>query len=178
MKSSNAPSKGRRVRPKARPGSKAPAVVVRRSAINGFGGFAGRRFEAGDPVIEYAGERISHAEGDRRYDDKPYTMLFEVDSRTVIDGAVDGNEARFINHSCSPNCEALIERRRVIIHALRRIRPGEELTYDYALPRDASLGAAEDAMYPCRCQARRCRGTILVPLPRKKRQSRRSARKR
>src|SRR5262245_26503907 len=87
-----------------------PAVIVRRSSINGFGGFAGRRFESGDAVIEYAGERISHAEGDRRYDDLPYTCLFEVDSRTVIDGAVDGNEARFINHSCSPNCEALIER--------------------------------------------------------------------
>ena len=177
MKSSRAPAKRKRVPRKARP-KPAPAVVVRRSSINGFGGFAGRRFEGGEAVIEYAGERISHAEGDRRYDDKPYTFLFEVDSRTVIDGAVDGNEARFINHSCAPNCEALIERRRVIIHALRRIRPGEELSYDYALPRDETLGAAEDALYPCRCQARRCRGTILVPLPRRKRKSRRPPKKR
>jgi SET domain-containing protein len=152
-------------------------VIVRRSSINGFGGFAARGFEAGEPIIEYTGERISHAEGDRRYDDLPYTFLFEVDSRTVIDAGVDGNEARFINHSCAPNCEALIERRRVIIHAMRRIRPGEELTYDYALPRDEKLGAAEDALYPCRCQARRCRGTILVPLPKRKRKARRSARK-
>jgi uncharacterized protein len=143
--------------------AKPPAVVVRGSRISGRGCFAGHRFEAGERVIEYAGERIPQAEGHRRYADKSYTFLFELDSRTFIDGEVGGNEARFINHSCRPNCKAVGERGRIVIRALRRIRSGEELTFDYALPRDASLGAAEDELYPCRCGARFCRGTILEP---------------
>jgi SET domain-containing protein len=142
-----------------------PAVIVRRSSLDGRGGFAARRLEAGDRVIEYAGQRISRREADRRDDTtvrgRPHTFLFELTSRTVIDAAVDGNEARFINHSCQPNCEAVSERGKIIIRALRRIRTGEELTYDYALPRDKELGAAEDALYPCRCGARACRGTLL-----------------
>jgi SET domain-containing protein len=142
---------------------------VLRSAINGRGGFATRRIEAGDYIIEYAGERISQAEGDRRYGEKPYTLLFEVDARIVIDGGVDGNEARFINHSCGPNCEAGGERGKIVIRAMRRIRAGEELTYDYAFTRDDALGAAEDAIYPCRCGARGCRGSILVALEKPKR---------
>lgn len=150
---------------------RAPAVVVRESNINGRGGFAGRALKKGQLVIVYEGERISQGEGDKRYDDKPYTYLFELDDETLIDGAVDGNDARFINHSCRPNCEAWEERRRIVIRAMRNIREGEELTYDYALQRDPKLGAEEDAMYPCRCGTPRCRGTILVPLKRGRRKT-------
>jgi len=150
--------------------------VVRRSGIQGVGGFAVRQIRKGEEIIEYAGERISQSEGDRRYDDKPHTYLFEVSSRTLIDGAVDGNDARFINHSCRPNCESVLQRGRIHIQALRRIRTGEELTFDYSLPRDKSLGAAEDEIYPCRCGARICRGTILEPMPRPRRRKRKSQR--
>src|SRR5687768_10679939 len=84
--------------------------VLRRSAIQGRGAFAIRPVRKGTRIIEYTGERISHDEADRRYDDagmgRHHTFLFSVDRKTVIDAAVGGNDARFINHSCAPNCEA------------------------------------------------------------------------
>jgi SET domain-containing protein len=152
--------------------------VIRRSKIQGKGGFATRLIRKGARIIEYLGERISHEEGDRRYDDdtmqRHHTFLFVVDKRIVIDAGKHGNDARFINHSCDPNCEAVIEARRVFIEALRTIQPGDELSYDYAYERDdATLkGKAADAQYPCHCGAENCRGTILAPekkrRPRKK----------
>jgi SET domain-containing protein len=153
-------------------------IVVRRSGIDGRGVFATRPIKAGERIIEYAGERISRAEGNRRYSDlvvrgHPHTLLFELDARTFIDGGVNGNDARFINHSCRPNCEAVGWRGGIVVRALRRIRTGEELTYDYALPREKGLGAAEDRLYPCRCGVRGCRKTILEPLPRPRRRRRR-----
>ena len=150
--------------------------VVRRSGIQGVGGFAVRQIKKGEKIIEYAGERISQSEGDRRYDDKPHTYLFEVSSRTLIDGAVDGNDARFINHSCRPNCESVLQGGRIHIHALRRIQTGEELSFDYSLPRYILLGAAENEIYPCRCGAPACRGTLLEPMPRRRRRKRKSQR--
>ena len=87
-----------------------------------------RRISKGTRVLEYLGERVSHAEADRRYDDKDendnHTFLFIVDARTVIDAGVDGNDARFINHGCDPNCESVIEDRRVFIEAIRDIAAG------------------------------------------------------
>jgi uncharacterized protein len=162
-------------------GPEEPPLVIRRSSIHDRGAFATRRIAPGELVIEYEGERISWNEADRRYpdddDDGPtHTVLFEIDSKTVIDGGAGGNDARFINHSCRPNCEAVDERRRIMIRAMRRIREGEELTYDYALTRDPELGAAEDARYPCRCGAKGCRGTILAPSrPRARRRRKRRA---
>jgi SET domain-containing protein len=147
-------------------------VIVRRSGISGRGGFAGRRLRRGEFVIEYTGEHITEAEADRRYDDKPYTYLFDLAKDVVIDGAAGGNDARFINHSCEPNCDAWEEGRRIVIRASRTIRPGEELSYDYALPRDPKLGKEEDALYPCSCGARRCRGTILAPPKKRRRRPR------
>jgi len=86
----------------------------------------------------------------------------------VIDARVRGNAARWINHSCSPNCVTHEDDAgRVFIEARRRIVPGEELTYDYRLWVDGRLTRAERAQYACRCGARRCRGTLL--LPRRKR---------
>src|SRR5512135_2830277 len=108
---------------------------VRPSSIQGLGAFALAAIPEGTRIIEYRGERISPAEADRRYDDDasehPRVLLFSVNSRTVIDAGVGGNEAQFINHSCEPNCEAVTEKRRVFIEALRDITPGEELLYDY-----------------------------------------------
>jgi SET domain-containing protein len=147
---------------------------VRRSRIQGRGVFARVDIPAGARIIEYTGERISTREADRRYDDegkkRHHTFLFSVGPRSVIDASVGGNDARFINHACAPNCEAVVERRRVFIDARRAIAAGEELTYDYGYWTDP-VYTDEDLrrIYPCRCGARSCRGTIAAPRPKKKR---------
>ena len=140
---------------------------LRRSAIQGQGGFAIRPIRRGTRIIEYTGERITPAEADKRYDDegmgRHHTFLFSVDKSTVIDAAVNGNEARFINHSCAPNCEAIDERKRIYIEAIRDIAAGEELTYDYAYERDGTEDEEGERLYTCKCGAATCRGTILAP---------------
>ena len=111
-----------------------PLFEVRQSPIQGFGAFATQRIRKGARVIEYLGERISAEEGDRRYSDEaehPHVLLFVVDDDTVIDAGVNGNEARFINHSCEPNCKSVTIRKRVYIEAIKNIKVGEELGYDY-----------------------------------------------
>lgn len=142
--------------------------VLRRSAIQGLGAFATRPIRRGTRIIEYTGDRISHEEADRRYDDaamgRHHTFLFTIDKSTVIDAAVGGNEARFINHSCAPNCEAIDDRKRIYIEAIRDIEPGEELTYDYAYERDGTEDEEWEQLYVCKCGAPTCRGTILAPL--------------
>ena len=149
---------------------------MRESSLHGFGVFATARIKKGTRVLEYLGERVSHAEADRRYDDKDeddnHTFLFIVDARTVIDAGVDGNEARFVNHGCDPNCESVIESRRVFIEAIRDIAPGEELTYDYQIQREPSDPPNVDAIFACRCGAPACRGTMLWPPPAQARASR------
>jgi SET domain-containing protein len=148
--------------------------VIRRSAIQGRGAFATRLIRRGQRVIEYTGERIDNDEADRRYDDEKmgrhHTFLFIVDDDTVVDAAVGGNDARFINHSCDPNLEAVVEGKRIFIYALRTIRPGEELAYDYQYERFTTHTEDDEKFYACRCGAPNCRGTILVP-PKKKRKS-------
>jgi SET domain-containing protein len=145
-----------------------PYFEVRRSPIAGMGGFATAPIHKGDRIVEYLGERISPEEADRRYDDDnsphPLVLLFTVNKKIVIDAAVGGNEARFINHSCDPNCEAVIEGKRVFIEATRDIRPGEELTYDYMLTREGKFDAETEARYACRCGSKNCRGTMLEPV--------------
>lgn len=151
-----------------------PFFEVRPSPIQGHGAFALRRIRKGTRLVEYTGERLSPAAAHERYDDdsqeSPHILLFTVDRRTVIDAGVGGNEARFFNHSCEPNCEAVIDRRRVYLEALRTIAPGEELTYDYRLERDGGATAEWERRYACRCGAAACRGTMLAPPPRKPRQ--------
>ncbi|HTY49187.1 MAG TPA: SET domain-containing protein-lysine N-methyltransferase [Steroidobacteraceae bacterium] len=152
-------------------------IRVRRSKVHGSGVFAVRRIRKGTRIIEYLGERMSHARVNQRYEDHDerdnHTFLFSVDRNVVIDASVGGNEARFINHSCNPNCESVIEDRRVFIDALRTIEPGEELGYDYQIGRDRDDPANVDEIYACRCGAAGCRGTMLWPArrpaPRKRR---------
>jgi SET domain-containing protein len=119
----------------------------------------------GTRVIEYVGERISHREADRRdtseHEWSPHTMLFIVDRKTVIDATRLGNSARWINHSCSPNCEAVDDEGRIYIEAIQDIRSGEELTYDYNLRLDEPHTPAAKSEHPCYCGAQRCRGTLL-----------------
>jgi uncharacterized protein len=147
-------------------------IEVRNSRVHGLGVFALRRIRKGTRVIEYLGERISHPEADRRYDEKDandnHTFLFIVDGRTVIDAGTNGNAARFINHTCDPNCESVTQKRRVFIEAIRTIERGEELAYDYQIERDAEDPPNIDKIFACRCGAPACRGTMLWPSPEKK----------
>lgn len=139
-------------------------IQVRASAIQGLGVFARRTIAAGTRIIEYAGEVISESEGAARYDDRAMprhqTFLMSLDDGRCIDAGVGGNEARFINHSCEPNCEAVEVDGRVWIDAIRPIAAGEELTYDYAYARDEG---DDESFYRCGCGAPACRGTILAP---------------
>ena len=155
-------------------GSQTPPILVRDSNVHGRGVFATRRIEKGERIIEYLGERVSHEEADRRYELKDendsHTFLFIVDTKTVIDAGVDGNDARFFNHSCDPNCESVVEKRRVYIEAIRPIEPGEEMTYDYQLYKDHDDPENIDEVFACRCGFANCRGTMLwPPEPKKKR---------
>src|SRR6266850_8361160 len=147
-------------------------IDVRRSDVHGLGGFAAKRIPKGTRIIEYVGERVSHDEADRRYEEKDaddsHTFLFIVDSKTVIDAGVDGNDARFFNHSCDPNCESTVEKRRVYIEALRDIDAGAELTYDYQIQREDDDPDNIDDVFACRCGFPQCRGTMLWPTERKK----------
>jgi uncharacterized protein len=142
-----------------------PLFEVRHSRVHGYGVFALRRIRKGTTVLEYLGERLSHADADARYANRNsrdnHTFLFTVDSKTVIDAGVGGNEARYINHGCEPNCESAARTKRIFIEALRTIQPGEELTYDYQIRRDADDEPDIDAVYACRCGAADCRGTML-----------------
>jgi SET domain-containing protein len=140
--------------------------AVRRSPIQGRGAFATRPIAAGTRLIEYTGERITPAEADRRYpDDAPgrhHTFLFAIDDDVVIDAAFGGNAARFINHSCDPNCDAVIDDGRIFIEAIRDIAVGEELAYDYAYVLAERHTPAAKRRFPCDCGAATCRGTILA----------------
>jgi uncharacterized protein len=137
---------------------------LRRSPIQGVGAFALRDIPKGTRIIEYAGERIANAEADRRdaaaTAARHHTFLFILSSKTVIDAAFDGNEARFINHSCDPNCQAIIEPKRIWIDAKKRIRAGTELAYDYEYD-DEDYTIAELRGYGCHCGSPKCRGTIV-----------------
>lgn len=141
---------------------------VCKSGIQGRGAFATQQIRRGQRIIEYEGERISAAEADRRYDEssmtRHHTFLFTLDARTVIDGAMNGNESIYINHSCDPNCEAVITGGRIYIHAVRTISPGEELGYDYQYERTGESDEALEKFYKCRCGAANCRGSIMKPL--------------
>ena len=179
---STRPSPKKAVRKARRPLRKKPAVSLatsplveaRNSTIHGRGVYAIAPIKKGTRVLEYLGERISHYEADSRYeqkgDDDGHTFLFIASNRTVIDAAVNGNDARFINHSCNPNCETVIESSRVFIDAIRNIKPGEELGYDYQLTWESTDEPAELALYACRCGAKKCRGTMLDREPTDQRQ--------
>lgn len=163
-------------RPSAKRGIKArypwkeepnPYLEIRQSDIQGRGAFATRNIRKGTRIIEYLGQRISWRTADKRYDDEAmgrhHTFLFTVDDRICIDGAVNGNDARFLNHSCDGNCEAITDRKRIFIEARRNIRAGEELLYDYQYERTEDHTEEDEKFYACRCGSPNCRGTILAP---------------
>jgi SET domain-containing protein len=142
--------------------------AVRRSSIHGRGVFATETIPRGERIIEYKGQRVTWDDAMKRPDSDPedpaHTFLFELADGRVIDARVRGNAARWINHSCAPNCVTFEdERGRVFIEARRAIKPGEELSYDYKLIVDGRMSKKERESYACRCGKRSCRGTLLNP---------------
>jgi hypothetical protein len=138
--------------------------VVRESSIHNTGVFAARDIPRGTKIIEYVGERINKTEGKRRADallakskdtGGAAVYIFDLNERWDLDGDVPWNTARFINHSCEPNCAVYDYRGRLWITAKRRIAQGEELTYNYGF----DLEHWED--HPCRCGTASCVGHIL-----------------
>jgi len=138
-------------------------IEVRKSGVHGRGVYATKPISKGARIIEYTGKRILWEDVPNDLDD-PHTFLFGLDDgKEVIDPTTGGNEARWINHSCGPNCEAIEENGRVFIYALRNLRPGEELFYDYALQVDEPITSETEQESKCFCGTSRCRGTMLEP---------------
>lgn len=153
-----------------------PLFELRTSKLHGTGAFALRAIRKGTRLVEYRGERIWEDVANARYDDDAtgnhHTFLFDLGDGTVIDASVEGNEARFLNHSCAPNCEPVISRKHIYIQAIADILPGTELLYDYGYDLDGMSLAKAKKMYPCRCGAVTCRGTIARVAPPKKKKAR------
>ena len=128
-------------------------LVIRSSAIHAAGCYTTRAIRKGKRVIEYDGPRFSKAEADERYKNRDLTYLFSFgEGGEVIDGF---GTAMFLNHCCDPNCETEEEDGRIFILAIRDIRAGEELTYEY------NLHDSDDPDTGCSCGAARCRGTMF-----------------
>lgn len=153
--------------------TKLPWHTVRRSPLHGNGVFAARDIPAGTRIIEYTGTRITPEQADERHpanpDDPFHTFYFSLSGGKVIDGGDKGNDARWINHSCAPNCETEenASGTRVYVMALRDIDEGEELFYDYGLVMEGKITKKLRAQYLCLCGSENCRGTMLA-LPEKK----------
>lgn len=141
---------------------------VQQSDLHGTGVFAACDIPEGTLIFEYIGTRISQEEADAQPSADPdnpfHTFFFSLSSGEIIDGGQDGNDARWINHSCDPNCEAQEdeEGERVYIVALRDIAEDEELLYDYGLVIDEELTDTLKQQYLCLCKAPNCRGTMLA----------------
>ncbi|HTH44843.1 MAG TPA: SET domain-containing protein-lysine N-methyltransferase [Oxalicibacterium sp.] len=147
--------------------SATPWHIVKSSAIHGRGVFARRAIAAGTCVIEYRGRRISQEQATPpAIDGQPLnlTYFFNLNDGRVIDGGRGGNDARFINHSCEPNCEAFEHADgRVFIYAMRDIPRGQELSYDYALIYEERHTPAVKRAFACHCGAEGCSGSMLMP---------------
>ena len=153
------------------PSASGKRIQVRRSGVHGKGVFALQDLAEGETLIEYVGEVISWDEAQDRHPHDPkdpnHTFYFHVNEDRVIDALFGGNSSRWINHSCNPNCEADEDNDRIFIKAIRNIKAGEELNYDYGLIIDEPYTKKLKAEYPCWCGAKNCRGTLLSPKDRK-----------
>lgn len=149
-------------------------IIRRQSQIHGNGVFAARDLAKGITVVEYRGKRLTHAQANRAYGgdvDTGHTFLFTLNEKYLIDGNDGGNVARWINHSCTPNCQAWVveddsgdpRRDRVMIETRRMIRKGEELTYDYGITLEERQTRRLKEIWACRCGAAHCKGTMLKP---------------
>lgn len=152
----------------------AKKIERRDSPIHGSGVFATTKIRKGEPIVEYKGRLITHEEADELYHgdiDTGHTFLFTLNEKYIVNANEDGNVARWINHSCAPNAIAFVHEHKkgnprkdkVIIEALRKIRPGEEITYDYGFEFDVPYTKKLLKIWACRCGAPNCTGTMLKP---------------
>jgi uncharacterized protein len=138
---------------------RAVQIEVRESGVHGRGVYTMQFIPKGRRIIEYTGERVSwEAAPD---DNDPHTFNFGLENGDVINPEIGGNDARWINHSCNPNCEAIEEDDRILIYAMRNIQAGEELLYDYRMQIDEPITDAAKRKFACHCGASNCRGTML-----------------
>ena len=148
-------------------------IQVRNSPIHGRGVFAVAPIKKGTRLLEYKGKRLTHKEADKLYGggaESGHTFLFTLNDDYVIDANQEGNSARWINHSCAPNCESICESAedddpmhdRVFIEALRNIKPGEELAYNYLITLEEAHTPRLKKIWECRCGAKNCNGTMLA----------------
>jgi SET domain-containing protein len=147
-------------------------IERRQSSIHGNGVFAKAPIAKGEKVVRYKGEVRRHEDVDAEYaghDETGHTFLFSLNDEWVIDANIGGNVARWINHSCAPNCEAIQEENakgkkhkdKVFIHALRDIAVGEELSYNYGIVIDEPYTPELKKLWECRCGSAKCTGTML-----------------
>jgi len=139
----------------AQPASETDLAMFEDSPIHGTGGFAKAAIAKGTRILEYVGEKISKAESLRRCEANN-AYIFTLNDEQDLDGDVAWNPARFINHSCAPNCEAEKDEDRIWIVAARDIEAGEEITFNYGY----DLEAYED--YPCQCGSPQCVGYMVA----------------
>ncbi len=132
-----------------------PLAVFKKSPIHGWGGFARANIRKGKRIIEYVGKKLTKAEAEQALENSN-CYIFTVNDEFDLDGSVDWNPARFLNHSCNPNCESDIKRNRVWIYALKTIKKGEELTYNYGHDLDDYLDR------PCLCGTANCAGYMVA----------------
>ncbi len=128
---------------------------VRASSIHGQGGFARADIPAGSPIIEYTGERIDKQESLRRCEQNN-TFIFYLNDQFDLDGSAEGNLAKWLNHSCAPNCDVELIEDRLWVVARSHIRAGEELTFNYGY----DLESLRE--HPCHCGAAECVGYIVA----------------
>ncbi|MFT4312531.1 MAG: SET domain-containing protein [Candidatus Woesearchaeota archaeon] len=141
-------------------------VVVKKSGIHNKGVFAKQDIKRGTHIIEYVGRKITKKESDaiadkqleksRKNAEDGAVYVFTLNKRYDIDGNVSWNPARYINHSCSPNAQAVIDNGHIWIVATKRIQKGEEITYDYGYDVD------NYTEHPCRCGSKNCIGYIVA----------------
>lgn len=147
---------------------------VRRSKIHGSGVFAAKNIKKGEFIIEYKGLLRSHQEVDAAYDGEDetgHTFLFTLNEDFVVDANIKGNEARWINHSCDPNCDSEHvdaedgdkSKDRIEIKALRDIKTGEELSYNYGIRLSERHTSKLKKLWACLCGSPKCTGTMLQP---------------
>jgi len=145
--------------------TKSEYIEIKKSKVdNRKGAFAKKDIPKGTRVIEYVGDKVTKKESDKRSDitfakakkdpNHGDFYIYEINKKYNIDGDVPWNTARFINHSCNPNCESDIIKSRVFIISIKDIKKGEELNYDYGI----DLAVYED--YPCKCGSKNCIGYI------------------
>ncbi len=136
-------------------------IEVGESSVHGRGVYATQFIPKGTRVIEYTGQRIS-SESAPDDESNPHTFNFGLESGEVINPEIGGNEARWINHCCDPNCEAIEEDGRIFIYAIHDIEPGQELFYDYAMEIDEPITEETKRKFACHCGSSNCCGTMLA----------------